>query len=124
MGTGNRVTAVDPEPNKEGDSRIEITCANGSIIDVAIDVATAQFLVAILQQQLVRWAHESAKNLRFPELEVIDVDVAHAGPGAQLMVSNAQTGRWVLQMSDDVLRKAQLELRRVLTWRFGPQSKQ
>jgi hypothetical protein len=44
---------------------------------------------------------------RFPQSEVIDVAVFHAGQGSQLMVSTTQIGWWLLLMSDDVLRKAQ-----------------
>jgi hypothetical protein len=124
MTSKNRVTAVDSDPDKDGDNTMQVTLANGATIDVAIDLGAAQLLVQILQQRLVRWAHESAKNLTFPQLETTHVDVSHAGPGAQLMVSNAQTGRWVLVMSDEMLRKAKQELDRVLTWRFGPQVKQ
>src|SRR5262249_23219155 len=120
----NRVTAIIDKPNQDGDNVIEITLGDGSTFPAVIDLGAAQVLVEILQQRLVLWAHESAKNLAFPQLDVIDVDIAHEGPGAQLMVSSAQTGRWVLVMTDEVLRKAQHELGRVSTWRFGPQTKQ
>src|SRR5258708_3679617 len=123
MNPKNRVTSILPEPNQDGDNVIGITLGDGSTFDVAIDLGAAQQLVEILQQRLVRWAHESAKNLSFPQFEVTDADVAHKGPGAQLMVSSVQIGRWVLLMTDDVLRKAQREIGRVVTYRSGPQSK-
>ena len=97
--------------------------SDGRTIDAAIDLAAAQTLVEILQQRLVRWAHESAQNLRLPQIEAIDAGVVHEGPGAQLMVSTSQMGYLVLRMHDDVLRKAQHELDRVVTYRSGPQSK-
>jgi len=124
MGTGNRVTAVDLEPNKDGDNTMQVTCADGSTIDVTIDLPAAQKLVEILQRRLFHWAHEAAKNLRFPQCEVIDVAVSRPGQGSQLMVSTTQIGWWVLLMSDDVVRKAQREVDRLSTWRFGPQAKQ
>jgi hypothetical protein len=123
MSLKNRVTSILPESNSDGDNVIGITLGDGSTFDVAIDLGAAQQLVEILQRRLVRWANESAQNLRFPQLEVIDADVAHKGPGAKLMVSTSQVGCLVLLMSDNVLRKAQQEIGRVLTYRSGPQSK-
>jgi hypothetical protein len=123
MSLKNRVTSILPESNSDGDNVIGITLGDGSTFDVAIDLGAAQQLVEILQRRLVRWANESAQNLRFPQLEVIDADVAHQGPGAKLMVSTSQVGCLVLLMSDNVLRKAQQEIGRVLTYRSGPQSK-
>jgi hypothetical protein len=120
----NRVTSILPEPNKDGDNVIGITLGDGSTFDAVIDLSGAQKLVEILQRRLVLWASESAKNLRFPQTDVIDVDVAHKGPGAQLMVTTSQIGSLVLLMRDDVLRKALLEIGRVLTYRSGPQTKQ
>jgi hypothetical protein len=122
MNPKNRVTSILPEPNKDGDSVIGITLGDGSTFDVAIDLGAAQTLVEILQRRLVRWADESAKNLRLPQIEVIDAGVAHEGPGAHLMVTTSQIGSLVLLMSDDVLRKAQQEIGRVVTYRSGPQS--
>jgi len=123
MGTGNRVTAVDLEPNEDGDNTMQVTCADGSTIDVTIDVLAAQKLVEILQRRLVHWAHEASKNLRLPKSEVIDVALSNTSQGPQLMVSTAQTGWWVLVMSDAVVRKARRELDRVSTTRFDPQTK-
>jgi hypothetical protein len=91
---------VDLEPNKDGDNTMQVTCADGSTIDVTI-----------------------AKNLRFPKSEVIDVALSHTSQGSQLMVSTTQIGWWVLVMSDDVVRKARRELDRVSTTRFDPQTK-
>ena len=124
MSPTNRVTAVDTEPNKDGDNTMQVTCADGTAIDVAIDLVAAQKLFEILQRRLVHRAHEAEKNLRFPQTEVIDIAVSRPGQGSQLMVSTTQIGQWVLLMSDDVLRKAQRELDRLSTWRFGPQAKQ
>lgn len=123
MSSPNRVTSILPEPNKDGDNVIGITLGDGSTFDVAIDLGAAQMLVETLQHRLVRRAHEDAQNLRFPQIEVIDAGVAHKGPGAQFMVTTSQTGSVVLLMSDDVLRKAQQEIGRVVTYRSGPQSK-
>jgi hypothetical protein len=123
MSPQNRVTSILPEPNSDGDNVIGITLGDGSTFDVAIDLGAAQQLVEILQRRLVRWAHESAQNLRLPQIEAIDASVVHEGPGAQLMVSTSQMGYLVLRMHDDVLRKAQHELDRVVTYRSGPQSK-
>jgi len=123
MGTGNRVTAVDLEPNEDGDNTMQVTCADGSTIDVTIDVLAAQKLVEILQRRLVHWAHEASKNLRLPKSEVVDVALSNTSQGPQLMVSTAQTGWWVLVMSDAVVRKARRELDRVSTTRFDPQTK-
>jgi hypothetical protein len=120
----NRVTAVDTEPNKDGDNVIGITLGDGSTFDAVIDLPAAQKLVEILQRRLVHWAHEAPENLRFHQSEVIDVAVTRPGQGSQLMVSTTQIGWWVLLMSDDVLRKAQREVDRLSTWRFGPQAKQ
>jgi hypothetical protein len=39
------------------------------------------------------------------------------------MVSTSQMGYLVLAMADEVLRKAQSEIGRVVTFRSGPQSK-
>ena len=124
MASTNRVTAIDIEPNKDGDNTMQVTCADGTAIEVTIDLPAAQKLVEILQRRLVHWADEAAKNLRFPQAEIIDVAVSHAGQGSQLMVSTTQIGWWVLLMSDDVLRKAQHEFDRLSTWRFGSQAKQ
>jgi hypothetical protein len=123
MNPKNRVTSILPEPNQDGDNVIGITLGDGSTFDVTIDLEWSQRLVETLQQRLVRWADESVKNLSFPQLEIIDAGVAHAGPVAQLMVSSAQTGYWVLLMTDDVLRKAQQEIDRLVTYRSGPQSR-
>jgi len=121
----NRVTAVDREQNTDGDNIIEVTLGDGSTFDVMIDLGAAQTLVEILQRRLVRWASESVKSLSLPQFEVVDVDVSHAGPEAQLMVHTAQIGSLVLRMPDDVLRKAQREIGRiVMTYRSGPQTKQ
>jgi hypothetical protein len=120
----NRVTSVLSEPNKDGDNVIGITLGDGSAFDVTIDLESSQQLVEILQRRLVLWAHESAKNLRYPEYEVIDAGVAHQGPGTQLTVTTSQIGAVVLRMPDDVLRKAQQEIGRVVTYRSGPQTKQ
>jgi hypothetical protein len=121
--TMNKVTAIDDEPDSDGNNVIQITMSDGRTIDAAIDLAAAQTLVQILQRRLVRWADESAKSLRLPQIEVIDAGVAHQGPGAQLMVSTSQMGYLVLAMADEVLRKAQSEIGRVVTFRSGPQSK-
>jgi hypothetical protein len=72
---------VDTEPNKDGDNTMQVTCADGTAIDVTIDLPVAQKLVEILQRRLVHWAHEAAKNLRFPQSEVIDVALSYAGQG-------------------------------------------
>ena len=119
----NKVTAIDDEPDSDGNNVIQITMSDGRTIDAAIDLAAAQTLVEILQRRLVRWADESAKNLRLPGIKVIDAGVAHEGPGAQLMVSTSQMGYLILAMADDVLKKAQSEIGRVVTFRSGPQSK-
>jgi hypothetical protein len=111
---------VDLEPNKDGDNTMQVTCADGSTIDVTIDLVAPRKLVEILQRRLFHWAQEAAKNLRFPQS--VDVAVSRAGQGSQLMVSTTQIGWWVLLMSDDVLRKAQREVDRLSTWRFGPQA--
>jgi hypothetical protein len=124
MAPTNRVTSILPEPNNEGDNVIGITLGDGSTFDLTIDLAAAQSLVEILQQRLVRWASESVKDLRFPMVDVIAVDVSHKGPEAQLMVSTTQIGSLVLRMPDDVLRKAQQEIGRVVTYRSGPQTRQ
>jgi len=124
MSPTNRVTAVDSEPNEDGDNTMQVTCADGTAIDVTIDLGAAQKLVEILQRRLIHWAHEARENLRFPQSEVIDVAVSRPGQGSQLMVSTTQIGWWMLLMSDDVLRKAQRELDRLSGWRFGPQAKQ
>jgi hypothetical protein len=116
----NRVIAVDREPNEDGDNVIEVILGDGSRFDASIDLGAAQKLVEILQQRLVRWASESAKNLRFPQLEVIDTGVSHAGQEAQLMVSTTQMGWLVLQMTEEVLQKAKDDLDRVLPWRGSP----
>jgi hypothetical protein len=123
-GLANRVTAVIDKPNKDGDNVIEITLGDGSTFAATKDLGAAQILVEILQHRLVRWAHESAKNLRFPEYVVTDVAVAHKGPGAQLMVTTSQIGSVVLRMPDDVLRKTRQEIDRVLTYRSGSQKMQ
>jgi hypothetical protein len=120
MSPTNRVTAVDSEPNEDGDNTMQVTCADGTAIDVTIDLGAAQKLVEILQRRLIHWAHEARENLRFPQSEVIDVAVSRPGQGSQLMVSTTQIGWWMLLMSDDVLRKAQRELDRLSGWRFGP----
>jgi hypothetical protein len=119
----NKVISIDSEPDGDGNNVIQVTMSDGRNIDVRIDLSAAQTLVEILQRRLVHWAHESAQNLRLPQIEVIDASVAHEGPGAQLMVSTSQMGYLVLRMHDDVLRKAQHELDRVVTYRSGPQSK-
>lgn len=124
MSPTNRVTAVESETNKDGDNTMQVTCADGTPIDVTIDLGAAQKLVEILQRRLVHWAHEAPENLRFPQAEVIDVAVTRPGQGSQLMVSTTQIGWWVLIMSDDALRKTQREVDRLSTWRFGPQTKQ
>jgi hypothetical protein len=113
----NRVTAVERRANAAGDQIIEVTCSDGAKIDVAIDLAAAQTLVQYLQEQLVEWAHKSAKNLNLPQLDVTRVDMAHQGGAAELMVSTAQMGRMVLRVSDDMLRHAQKEIDRVLQYR-------
>jgi hypothetical protein len=113
MSHTNRVTAVDSEPNQDGDNTMQVTCADGTAIDVTIDLGAAQKLVEILQQRLVHWAHEAPENLRFPQAEVIDVAVTRPGQEAQLMVSTTQIGWWVLIMSDDTLRKTQREVDRL-----------
>ena len=123
MNPKHRVTAIDDQPDDDGDNVIQITMSDGRTVDAVIDLAAAQTLVQILQRRLVRWADESVKNFRLPQLEVIDAGVAHEGPGAQLMVSTSQIGSVVLRMSDDILRKAQQEIGRVVTYRSGPQSK-
>ena len=120
----NRVTAIIDNPNQDGDNVIEITLGDGSTFPAAIDLSAAQVLVGILQQRLVRWAHESAKTLRFPEYQIVDAAVAHEGPGAQLMVTTSQIGFVVLSMSDEVLLKAQREIGRVVTYRSAPQKMQ
>ena len=120
----NRVIAVDREPNEDGDNVIEVMLGDGSRFDASIDLGAAQKLVEILQQRLVRWGHESARNLRFPEYEIIDANVLHQGPAAQLTLTTTQIGAVALLMSDDVLRKTRHELDRVLTYRSGPQKMQ
>jgi hypothetical protein len=120
----NRVTAIIDKPNQDGDNVIEITLGDGSTFSAVIDLAAAQVLVEILQQRLVRWGHESARNLRFPEYEIIDANVLHQGPAAQLTLTTTQIGAVALLMSDDVLRKTRHELDRVLTYRSGPQKMQ
>jgi len=124
VSVANKVVGVDPQPNEDGDNVIEVMLGDGSRFDAVIDLPAAQKLVEILQRRLVHWAHEAAENLRFPQSEVIDVAVSRPGQGSQLMVSTTQIGWWVLLMSDDVLRKAQREVDRLSTWRFGPQAKQ
>ena len=109
----NRVTAIDPDPNTNGDNVLGITLADGRTIDAVIDLGAAQKLVEILQRRLVFWASESAKNLGLPEFHVIDVGVAHQGPGAQLMVTTAQIGSLAIRMDDAVLLKAKAEIGRV-----------
>ena len=69
-------------------------------------------------------AHETAKNLRLPQAEVVDASVAHAGPAAQLILTTIQIGSLTLLMSDDVLQKVRQEIGRVVTYRSGPQTKQ
>jgi len=118
MASTNRVTSIVPEPNADGDNVIGITLGDGSTFDVTIDPAAAQTLVEILQRRLVLLAQESAKNLSLPQFDVSDVGVAHKGPAAQLMVSIAQSGWWVLRMPDDVLQKAQHEIDRAVSGRF------
>jgi hypothetical protein len=118
------VTSVLAEPNKDGDNVIGITLGDGSTFDAVIDLGAAQQLVETLQRRLILWADESAKNLRFPQLEVTDAHVAHQGPAAQLILTTSQMGSLVLLMPDEVLRKAQREIDRVVTLRSGPKTKQ
>jgi hypothetical protein len=122
MTTANRVTGIDYKPNANGDQIIEITCADGHILDAAIDLAAAQTLVEILQRRLVHWAHENAKNLSLPQVDVSHVDLAHKGPASQLMVTTERMGILVLQMQDDLLRKARSEIDRALTLRSPSQA--
>jgi len=118
----NKVSGIDGSPNADGDNVIEVTCADGTKIDATIDPAAAQLLVEILQRRLVTLAHEAAKNLSFPQLQVDRVDLGHSGPTAQLMVSTAQMGAVILLMSDDTLRKARSEIDRVLSYRSPSKS--
>jgi len=119
---GHRVTAVNRKLNDHGATSIQVTCVDGSTIDVAIDLTAAQTLVEVLQRQLVRQAHKSTKNFRVPELDVSQVDVAHKGPLAQLMVTTSQIGALVLRMPDEVLRMAQQEIGQVMTYRSVTQT--
>jgi len=120
----SRVTSILPEPNEDGDNVIGITLGDGSTFDVAIDPAAAQRLVEILQRRLILLAHEAAKNLRFPEYKIIDANVLHRGPAAQLTLTTSQIGAVALLMSDVVLQKMQQEVGRVVAYRSGPQTKQ
>jgi hypothetical protein len=118
----NKVSGIDTKPNADGDNVIEVTCADGTKIDVTIDPAAAQLLVKTLQTRLVMLAHESAKNLSFPQLQVDRVDLAHSGPTAQLMASIDQMGTVILLMSNDTLRQARSEIDRVLSYRSPSKS--
>jgi len=120
----NRVIGVDPQPNEDGDNVIEVMLGDGNRFDAAIDLGTAQTLVEILQQRLVLWAHKSARNLRFPHYEIIDANVVHAGLEAQLTLTTSQIGAVGLRMSNDVLKKVQQEIGRVLTYRSRPRTQQ
>jgi len=124
MAPPNRVTSILPEPNQEGDNVIGITLGDGSTFDAVINPAAAQVLVEILQRRLILLAHESAENLSFPEYEIIDANVLHQGPAAQLTLTTSQIGAVALRMSDDVLQKAQREIGRVVTYRSGPRTRQ
>lgn len=123
MPLANRVIGVDPEPDEDGDNVIEVMLGDGSRFDAAIDLGTAQTLVEILQRRLILWAHKSAKNL-FPHYEIIDANVVHAGPEAQLILTTSEIGAVALRMSDEIQKKVQQEIGRVLTYRSGPQTKQ
>jgi len=117
MTNKNRVTGIDNRFDSDGDNIIEITCTDATKIDVAIDLAAAQVLVEILQKRLVLWAHQYVKNLALPQIDVVQVDLAHQGRDAQLMVTTDQIGTLVLRMSDDNLRKARREIDRALSYR-------
>jgi hypothetical protein len=119
----NRVTGIDREPDSDGNNVIEVTMTDGVTIDAVIDLAAAQTLVEILQKQLVRYAHESVKNLSLPQLEVTDVAIAHRGPEVALMVTTSQMGLLALRLPDELAQKAYREIERVVTYRSGPQSK-
>jgi len=121
--TKNRVTAVDLSPDTDGDNVLEISFADGSTINAAIDPATAQTLVEILQRRLIFWAAESAKNLRFPQIDAADVAVAHQGSEAKLILTTVQMGTVVVQMDDAALQKARAEIGRVLIYRSGSNAK-
>jgi hypothetical protein len=123
MGSPNRVTSILDKPNEEGDNVIGITLGDGSEFDAVIDLAAAELLVEILQQRLVRYADESAKNLSFPQFDVRDVAIAHQGPAVVLLVSTVQMGQVVFRMPNDLVKKAHHELGRAVTYGSGPQSK-
>jgi|RhiMetdeSRZDD1v2_1073273.scaffolds.fasta_scaffold571850_3 hypothetical protein len=120
MTAKNTVTAIDRGLDANGDQKIEVTCADGKVIEVAIDLDTAQVLVQVLQDQLVDWAHKSAKDLSLAELSVSRMDVAHQGMDAQLVATMPQIGVVVLLMSDDTLRQTRHEIDRVLAYRSTP----
>jgi hypothetical protein len=123
MATVNKVTSLLPDPNENGDNVIGITLGDGSTFDAVIDLAAAQILVEILQRRLVRWAHESAKNLVLPEFDVTDVGIAHQGPGVALMVTTAQMGHVAFRMSNELVNKAYHEIGRVATYSSAPKSR-
>jgi len=64
--TKNRVTAVDLSPDADGDNVLEISFANGSTINAAIDPATAQTLVEILQRRLIFLGGRIRKEFALP----------------------------------------------------------
>jgi hypothetical protein len=120
----NRVIRVDPQPNEDGDSVIAVMLGDGSTFDAAIDLAGAQKLVEILQRQLVLWAHKSARNLSLPQFDVTDAVIGHQGPEAALILTTTQIGAVAFRMSDEILKKVDSEIDRVVTYTSGPQTKQ
>jgi hypothetical protein len=123
MAPTNKVTSLLADPNEDGDNVIGITLGDGSTFDAVIDLAAAQTLVEILQRRLVRWAHESAKNLVLPEFDVTDIGIAHQGPGVALMVTTAQMGHVAFRMPGELVKKAHQEIGRVVTYGSGSKAK-
>jgi len=112
------VTHIAKNSNADGSHSVRIN-HDGKDVELTIPLQHLEDLVGTFQVAAILRAHETARNIRIPRLDVTRVDIAHQGPICELMVSTIQTGTVVLLMKDDLLRHMKAEIDRVLSHRGG-----
>ena len=97
--TVGRIVGIKPEAEPTGGHMIEVADFGGEPFEVWIRPDQISSLIKVLQEQAINRALGSAQTLHYPMLRAEIVGVAHQGREAELTISTAETGTFVLRAS-------------------------
>ncbi len=118
--TVGSIVGIKPESEANGGHMIQVAEFGGEPFEVWIRPDQVSELIQVLQVQAIHRAMENVSTHRYPMLRAETVGVAHQGREAELTISTAEAGAFVLPAQEGVLHDPRSEIDLVLTYRAAP----